>query len=41
MREEPVAEASINTTHRKQKKVTSMPSMGFEPEIPAIKRLQT
>jgi len=40
-RGQPVTEAAINTTHGKHKKGTSMPSAGFEPKIPAIKRLQT
>ena len=39
-REQPVAESPINTTHNKHKKVISMTSAGFEPEIPAIKRPQ-
>jgi hypothetical protein len=29
------------TTHNKQKRGSSIPSMGFEPAIPTIKRLQT
>ena len=36
-----VAEAATYTTHSKHKRRTSMPSVGFEPAIPAIKRLQT
>jgi hypothetical protein len=36
-----VAEAATYTTHSKHKTRTSMPSVGFEPAIPAIKRLQT
>jgi len=35
-----VAEAAICTTHNKYKRRTSMPSAGFEPAIPAIKRQQ-
>ena len=36
-----VAEAANFTTHKKHNRQTSMPSAGFEPAIPAIKRLQT
>jgi len=35
-----VAEAATYTTHNKYKGQTFMPSVGFEPAIPAIKRLQ-
>jgi len=36
-----VAEAATYTKHNKHKRRTSMPSAGFEPAIPAIKRLQS
>jgi hypothetical protein len=36
-----VAEAATYTTHNKHKRRTYMPSAGFEPAIPAIKRPQT
>jgi hypothetical protein len=38
---QPVAEASTYTTHSKHTRRTSIPSAGFEPAIPFIKRLQT
>ena len=42
MRDKTVAEADIYTTHNKNKKpTTSMPSVGFEPGIPVVERLQT
>jgi hypothetical protein len=37
--EQLVAETATYTTHNKHKRKTSMPSAGFEPAIPAIKRL--
>jgi len=35
------AEAATCTTHNNHKRRKFMPSTGFEPAIPAIKRLQT
>jgi hypothetical protein len=35
------AKASTYTTHNKYKRQTYMPSVGFEPAIPAIKQQQT
>jgi len=39
--DQPVADAATNTTDNKYKRRTSMPSAGFEPTIPAIKRPKT
>jgi hypothetical protein len=36
-----VAEAATYTTYTKHKRRTVVPSAGFEPAIPVIKRLQT
>jgi hypothetical protein len=36
-----VAETATYTTHNKHTRRTSIPSAGFEPAIPLIKRLQT
>jgi hypothetical protein len=36
-----VAKAATYTTRNKQYRRTSMPSEGFKPAIPAVKRLQT
>jgi hypothetical protein len=36
-----VAEAATYPKHNKHKRRTAMPSTGFEPAMPAIKRLQT
>ena len=41
MRDNFVVHAATCTTHSKQKRPTSIPSAGFEPAIPAIKRPQT
>jgi hypothetical protein len=42
MKDQPVAEAATYTTHNKHKRrTTSMPSVGFEPRIPVVERLQT
>jgi len=35
--DQPVAEAATYTTHNRQKRRTSVPSVGFEQAIPAIK----
>jgi hypothetical protein len=40
MSDQLVAEAATYTTHNQHKGQTSMPAVGFEPTIPAIKRLQ-
>jgi hypothetical protein len=40
MSDQLVAEAGNDTTHNKHNRQTSMPSAGFEPSLPAIKRLQ-
>jgi len=40
MNDQLVAEAENDTTQKKHNRRTSMPSAGFEPSIPAIKRLQ-
>ena len=37
----PAAQSATYTTHNKHETRTSMPSAGFEPMIPAIKRFQT
>jgi len=39
--DQPVVEATTYTTHNKHEGRTSMPSAGFEPAIPAVKRPQT
>jgi hypothetical protein len=39
--DQPVAEAATYTIRNKHKSWTSTPSAGFEPAIPAVKRLQT
>jgi hypothetical protein len=39
--DQPVAEVATYTTHNKHKRRTYMPSQGFKPANPAIKRLQT
>ena len=39
--DQPVDEAVAYTTHNKHKRRTSMPSVGFEPVIPVVERLQT
>jgi len=36
-----IAEAANFTTHNKHNRRTPMPSAGFEPAIPATRRLQT
>jgi hypothetical protein len=41
MSDQLVADATLYTTHKKHKKQTSMPSVGFEPMIPATKWLKT
>jgi hypothetical protein len=39
--DQPVAEGASYTTHNRLKRQTFMPSAGFEPAIPLVKRLQT
>jgi hypothetical protein len=41
MSDQPVTEASIYTIQHKHKRQTSVPSVGFEPAIPATKLPQT
>jgi hypothetical protein len=39
--DQPVSEAATYATHNKHNGLTSIPSSGFEPGVPAIKQLQT
>jgi hypothetical protein len=41
MNDQPIAEAATYTTHNKHQTRTSVSSVGFEPAIATIKRLQT
>jgi len=41
MSDQPVADAATWTTRNKHNRRTSMPSVGFEPAIPAMEKPQT